>query len=109
MAARAGERQKPGATRFTLIKLSAVHRHRDGDLLRCTFTLNDLPPSPEGGGTVVLPGSHRGGMVDEAGRLADTFGAILNSEHIQRTQQMPYNMSQTGPAGSFMINWCART
>ena len=82
--------------------------HRDGDLLRRTFTLNDLPPSPEGGGTVVLPGSHRGGMDDSAGRLADTFGAILNSEHIQKTQQMPSNMSQTGPAGSCMINWCAR-
>lgn len=79
--------------------------HRDGDLLRCTFTLNDLPPSPIGGGTVVLPGSHRGGMDEPAGRLADSYGAVLNSESIKAKQRMPSNMSQTGPAGSCMVNW----
>jgi hypothetical protein len=31
--------------------------HRDGDYIRCTFTLNDL--GPEDGGTVILPGSVR--------------------------------------------------
>ena len=62
---------------------------RDGDLLRCTFTLNDLPPSPEGGGTVVLPGSHRGGMDEPAGVLADGYGEVLNSPTIKRLQRMP--------------------
>ena len=62
---------------------------RDGDLLRCTFTLNDLPPSPEGGGTVVLPGSHRGGMDEPAGVLADGYGEVLNSPTIKQLQRMP--------------------
>jgi hypothetical protein len=66
--------------------------HRDGDLLRCTFTLNDLPPSPEGGGTVVLPGSHRGGMDEPAGVLADGYGKVLNSSTIKTLQRMPVSM-----------------
>jgi hypothetical protein len=64
----------------------------DGDLLRCTFTLNDLPPSPEGGGTVVLPGSHRGGMDEPAGVLADGYGEVLNSSTIKALQRMPVSL-----------------
>ena len=28
------------------------------------------------GGTVILPGSHRGGLDEPAGRLADGYGAV---------------------------------
>jgi hypothetical protein len=86
--------------------------HRDGDYIRCTFTLNDL--GPDDGGTVVLPGSHR----DDG--LADKYGAILNSQETveykhkgasgfdnsaNQPHRMPTLFSQTGPAGSCMINW----
>lgn len=86
--------------------------HRDGDYIRCTFTLNDLGPND--GGTVILPGSHR----DDG--LSDKYGEILNSQEKVEYEQtggsgfdnsdnqphrMPTYVSQTGPAGSCLINW----
>ena len=88
--------------------------HRDGDLIRCTFTLNDL--GPDDGGTVLLPGSHRDGF-------GDNLGEILNSQELveyedpfgdkssgfdrsaNQPHRMPTYVSQTGPAGSCLINW----
>ena len=88
--------------------------HRDGDYVRCTFTLNDL--GPRDGGTVILPGSHR----DDG--MAQAYGEILNHQEkvsyaqggqvgsgFDNTPTQPHAMptwvSQTGPAGSCLINW----
>ena len=88
--------------------------HRDGDLIRCTFTLNDL--GPDDGGTVLLPGSHRDGFGDNLGEILnsqelveyeDPFGE--KSSGFDRSANQPHRMptyvSQTGPAGSCLINW----
>lgn len=93
--------------------------HQDGGStntpsLRCTFTLNDL--APDGGGTIVMPGSHT--------PHSSEYGKVLNSLKIHeykapregrssapydqsphQPHAMPNPYTQSGPAGSCMINW----
>lgn len=76
--------------------------HRDGDYIRLTYFLEDVPPEG-GGGTAFLPGSHH----------VDTdYDEVLNDRGIDgergRGAPLPQPdgaITLSGPAGSVAINW----
>ena len=75
--------------------------HRDGDYVRFTYILDDLGPA--GGGTGLLPGTHR---------ATDGPPAWMN-EADRRPYEIPGMVHLAAPAGSCMINytmlWHTRT
>ena len=99
--------------------------HRDGmnkkaenkyPNLRCTFTLNDLPSN--GGGTIVLPGSHRPGFDGNYFHVLNNTKEKVKYEKPRpgrssppydrssvQPRKMPNAVTFSGKAGSCMINW----
>ena len=72
---------------------SPMRWHRDGDYLRFTYLLDDL--NPDGGGTTLMPGSHR-----SPDPPPDWFHA-----EGEEPRAIPGAAHLAGPAGTCMINW----
>ncbi len=72
---------------------SPMRWHRDGDYLRFTYLLDDL--APDGGGTALLPGSHR-----SPDPPPDWFHGTQGTP-----RAIPGAVHLAGPAGTCMINW----
>jgi hypothetical protein len=71
---------------------TTMHWHTDGDYLRFTYLLDEL--DEDGGGTALIPGSHRA-----QGRVPDWFHAPG-----EEPREIPGMVHLTGPAGTCMIN-----
>ncbi len=71
---------------------SPMHWHGDGEYLRFTYILDDLEEN--GGGTALIPGSHR-----VEGRIPEWFHAPG-----EEPREIPGMVCLVAPAGSCMIN-----
>jgi hypothetical protein len=73
---------------------SKMSWHRDGDLIRCTYLLQDCPP--DGGGTAYIPGSHTS--------ASDHLQKELNYAD-GRPRWPKATKVMSGKAGDCFINW----
>lgn len=83
--------------------------HADGDLLRYTWLIEDLPP--DGGGTLFLPGTHRAQLPpDKPTPGAQVPGWVNNKSRHEdsrewRPRELPNAVPISGTAGDCFINF----